>query len=148
MAKNPSAVEETPVRSLGQEDPLEKGMATHSSILAWRWTEFGGLQSMGVTKSQTWLSDWVTTTKYIYHIFFILSSVDGHLGCFHALVVGNSPAVNTGMHVSFQIKFSPDICPGVGLLDHTVILFFSFFLRNFILFSTVTVPIYIPIKSL
>ena len=41
---------ETPVQSLGQEDPLEKGMATHSSILAWRiaWTEEpGGLQSMG-----------------------------------------------------------------------------------------------------
>ena len=38
------------VRSLGQEDPLEKGMATHSSILAWRipWTEEpGGLQSIG-----------------------------------------------------------------------------------------------------
>ena len=41
---------ETQIRSLGQEDPLEKGMATHSSILAWRipWTEEpGGLQSMG-----------------------------------------------------------------------------------------------------
>ena len=41
---------ETQVRSLGQEDPLEKEMATHSSILAWRipWTEEpGGLQSMG-----------------------------------------------------------------------------------------------------
>ena len=44
------------VRSLGQEDPLEKCMATHSSILAWRipWTEEpGGLQSMGSQKSQT-----------------------------------------------------------------------------------------------
>ena len=44
------------VRSLDQEDLPEKGMATHSSILAWRipWTEeSGGLQSMGVTKSQT-----------------------------------------------------------------------------------------------
>ena len=44
-----SAVWETQVRSLGQEDPLEKEMATHSSILAWKipWTEKpGGLQSM------------------------------------------------------------------------------------------------------
>ena len=44
------AMQETWVRSLGQEDPLEKEMATHSSILAWRipWTEEpGGLQSMG-----------------------------------------------------------------------------------------------------
>ena len=36
MKKNLPAVQETQVRSLGQEDPLEKGMATHSSILAWR----------------------------------------------------------------------------------------------------------------
>ena len=48
MVKNPSAIQETWVRSLGQEDPLEEGMATHSSILAWRipWTEEpGGIQS-------------------------------------------------------------------------------------------------------
>ena len=42
--KNQPAMQETQVRSLGQEDPLEKGMATHSSILAWRilWTEEPG----------------------------------------------------------------------------------------------------------
>ena len=48
--KNPPAMQETWVQFLGWEDPLEKGMATHSSILAWRipWTEEpGGLQSMG-----------------------------------------------------------------------------------------------------
>jgi len=48
--KNLPAMQETRVRSLGQEDPLEKGMATHSSILAWRipWIEEpGGLQSIG-----------------------------------------------------------------------------------------------------
>ena len=50
MIKNLSATWETQAQSLGQEDPLEKGMATHSSILAWRiaWTgEPGGLQSKG-----------------------------------------------------------------------------------------------------
>ena len=50
MVKNPFAVQEIWVRSLGWEDPLEKVMATHSSILAWRipWTEKpGGLESMG-----------------------------------------------------------------------------------------------------
>ena len=49
MVKNPSAMQETQVPSLGGEDPLEKRMATHSSILVWRtpWTEkSGGLQSM------------------------------------------------------------------------------------------------------
>ena len=52
---NLSAMQETKVQSLGQEDPLEKGMVTHSSILAWiiPWTEEpGGLQSMGLQKSQ------------------------------------------------------------------------------------------------
>ena len=47
-------MQETRVRSLGEEDPLEKEMATHSSILAWEvpWTEeVGGLQSMGSQKS-------------------------------------------------------------------------------------------------
>ena len=50
VVKNLPAMQETQVRSLGQEDPLEEGMATHSSILAWRipWTEEPGrLQSMG-----------------------------------------------------------------------------------------------------
>ena len=50
MVKNLSPMQESWVRSLGCEDPLEEGKATHSSILAWRipWTEeSGGLQSMG-----------------------------------------------------------------------------------------------------
>ena len=50
MIKNLPAMREIQVRSLGWEDPLEDGMATHSSILAWRipWTEeTGGLQSIG-----------------------------------------------------------------------------------------------------
>ena len=49
LVKNLPAIQETPVRSVGWEDPLEKGMASHSSILAWRipWTEeLGRLQSM------------------------------------------------------------------------------------------------------
>ena len=54
MVKNLSAMQETQVQSLGQEDPLEKGIATNFSILAWRipWTEEpGGLKSMGL---QSW----------------------------------------------------------------------------------------------
>ena len=53
MVKYLPAIQETWVQSLGGEDPLEKGMATHSSILAWRipWTEeFGGLQSIGLQR--------------------------------------------------------------------------------------------------
>ena len=60
MVKNQPAMQETLVLSLGQEDPPEKGMATHSSVVAWRipWTEEpGGLQSVyRVKKSQTWPS--------------------------------------------------------------------------------------------
>ena len=54
--KNPPAVRETWVQALGWEDPLEEGMATHSSILTWRipWTEEpGGLQFMGHKESDT-----------------------------------------------------------------------------------------------
>ena len=56
MVKNLPAVQETQVQSLGQEDPLEKEMSTHSSILAWEilWTEEPGRLSIhGVANSQT-----------------------------------------------------------------------------------------------
>ena len=56
MVKNPSAMKEMWVRSLGQEDPLETEMATQSSVLAWEipWTEEpGGLQSMESQKSDS-----------------------------------------------------------------------------------------------
>ena len=55
LVKNLPAVQETQVQSLGQEDPLEKEMATHASILAWKtpWTEEPGeLQPM---ESQSWV---------------------------------------------------------------------------------------------
>ena len=51
LVKNLPVMQETWIQSLGQEDPLEKGMATHFSILAWRipWREeSGGLQSLGL----------------------------------------------------------------------------------------------------
>ena len=66
MIKNPCAMQETWVPSLGYEDPLEKGMATHSSILTWRipWTEEPSkLQS---TESQRVRQDCVTKTQYYY----------------------------------------------------------------------------------
>ena len=61
--KNLPAVRETQVRFLGEEDPLEKGMATHSSILAWRisWTEEPGIIQTMESQSYTQLSDF-----YIY----------------------------------------------------------------------------------
>ena len=56
MIKNMHAMQETWVGSIGRQDPLEKGMATHSSILAWRISrteESGGLQSKGCKESDT-----------------------------------------------------------------------------------------------
>ena len=86
------------VQSLGQEDPLEEEMATHSSILAWNipWTEKSGrLQSMGLQRAR---HSWVTKHTHIHSVplhtgvFFIHTSADGHLGCFHALAIVNSAA--------------------------------------------------------
>ena len=60
VLKNLPAMQETQVQSLGWEEPLEKEMATHSSILAWeipQTQEPSGLQSMGLQKSQTQLSN-------------------------------------------------------------------------------------------
>ena len=69
VVKNPPAMRGMQVHSLGREDPLEKGMATHSSFLAWEilWTEEpGGLQSTWSTGSQkSWLSDWAVTTMFL-----------------------------------------------------------------------------------
>ena len=74
--KTPPAMRETWVWSLGREDPLKEGMATHSSILAWRISikeEPGGLQSMG---SQRVGHDWATNT----FIFFTWLGVEGGWG--------------------------------------------------------------------
>ena len=75
MVKNPPAMQQTWVRSLGQEDPLEEKMTTHSSTLAWEilWTEEpGGLQSIG---SQSWarLSDSHTHAQLFIAVCGLLS---------------------------------------------------------------------------
>ena len=62
---------------------------------------------------------------YVYHTFFIYSSVDEHLGCFHVLAIVNSHAMSIGVHVSFQTIVFSGICPGVRLLAHMVVLFLS-----------------------
>ena len=68
LVKNPPAVQEIPVRFLGQEDLLEKGKATHSSILAWRipWT----VESMA-SRRVTQLSDF----HYLYKMYLFLSTL-------------------------------------------------------------------------
>ena len=68
MVENlPAAIQETQVPSLGRDDTLEKGMATHSSILVWKipWTEEPGrIESMGLQKRWQ-LSDYTTATRLL-----------------------------------------------------------------------------------
>ena len=66
---------------------------------------------------------------YIYHIFFIHSSVDGHLGCFQDLAIVNSAAMNTEVHVSFRTVFFSGYMPRNGISVSYDSSIFSF-LRN------------------
>ena len=83
MIKNPPAVQETWVGPLGQEDPLEKEMAAHSSILAWRnqWTEEPGeLQTMGSQRAgHDRATNSFTFTYSLSEIAFMKSSNINHL---------------------------------------------------------------------
>ena len=63
---------------------------------------------------------------YMDNSLFIHSSVDGHLGCFHILAIGNSAAVNTGERVSFLIMVFSGYMPRSRILDHMVALFLIF----------------------
>ena len=112
--KNPRAMWETWVWSLGWEDPLEEGMATHSSILAYRspmdrrawWATVHG-----IAKRHDW------ATKH--------STYNGHSGCLHILTIVNNPVMTVRVQISFwiSVSLSSDIHPGLELLDHMVVLF-------------------------
>ena len=78
MVKNPPAMWETWIRSLGWEDPLEEGMATHSSVLAWRIpVDRGAWWAIvhGVTKICTRLTDKHSTAQFVYIVVCLCSSV-------------------------------------------------------------------------
>ena len=65
----------------------------------------------------------------MYHSFFIHSSVNGHLGCFHVLAIVNSAAVNSGIHVSLSILVSSGYMPSSGVVG-SYGSFIPSFLRN------------------
>ena len=84
------------------------------------------------------------STVYIYHIFFIHSSADGHLGCDRVLAIVNNAAMNVGVQRALwdsDFIFS-NTHPEVKLLDHVIVLFLIF-CRVFRLFFIMPVPIYI-----
>ena len=83
LVKNPPAIWETWVQSQGWEDPLEKGIAAHSSILAWRipWTEEpGGPQSMGSQKLHT--TEKRTQDKRNFTSHFHINQIVSHIFIF------------------------------------------------------------------
>ena len=77
----------------------------------------------GVAKSRTRLSDWSEYPIVYMYIFFIHSSVNGHLGCFHALFIVSGAAVNIGVHVSFWFIVFLGSMSSSRMLGHMVVLF-------------------------
>ena len=81
----------------------------------------------------------------MYHNFFIHSSVDGHLGCFHVLAIVNSAARNIGVHMSFSVLVSSQYMPRSGIARSYAGLTASLKKKKIsILSSTVAISIYIP----
>ena len=109
MVENLPAMWDTWVRSLGQEDPLEEGMATYSSILAWRipcTEEPGGLQFMG---SQRVGHDWATnahrsTHTHTYISYWFCFSGEFWLTHYHTLIPPQTPGKWHSWIVSLTIK--------------------------------------------
>ena len=167
-------MQEIRVRSLGQEDPLEEEMATHSSILAWEipWTEeSGGIQCLG---SQKVGRDWARAVNTIWVSCCPLLSQGGRnrFSTFFAPMIvsfyhtRSYPSIcqwtlrllpclgcckqSCSEHwgtFPFEPLFSPDTRPGAGLQYHMVALFLVF-KGTSILFSIVAAPICTPTNSM
>ena len=115
MVKNLPAMQETCVRSLGREDPLEKGMAIHSS-LAWEipWTEEPGrLQPMG-SQSQTGLSVWLTGSFFLLQLYFPGPLQEGCAAC-----MGRAPSARLEQGEGHCTALSLQVAPGTYIFSET-----------------------------
>ena len=116
MVKNPPAVLETRIQSLGQEDPLEKGMATHSSVLAWEisWTEEPD-RSRGLKKSQR--TEWLTLTLIFFFLrnysTFFCFPVGGAITQVLVSVKWAAPACIQPLYINVQM---------CGVIQHPIVL--------------------------
>ena len=136
MVNHLPAMRETWVRSLGQEDPLEKEMATHSSILAWRitWTdEPSCLQSMRLQRvGHSWVTN--TFTFHKFHILLICGPFMKYIlyKLFFKILIGGVLLYN--IVVVFAIH-SPEKCSSwslnVSSLKNLFCLILKFFLKSF-----------------
>ena len=84
---------------------------------------------------------------YMYHIFFIHSSLNGHLSCFHVLAIVNSAAMNIGMHVSFWIIVLSRYIPRSGTSGSYGNYNFYFLFEESPYCFPVAAPIYIPTNT-
>ena len=84
---------------------------------------------------------------YMYHSFFIHSTVDGHLCCFHVQAIVNSAAKNFGVHVPFSVLVSSGYMPRSGILLGCMVVLFLVFKGISILSSIVAASIYIPTSN-
>ena len=130
MVKHLPTMQETPVQSLGRRDLLEKEMATHSSILAWkiRWAKQpSGLQSMGLPKSWAWLSTLSLLFNMLSRLVITFLPMSKHL----LISWLQSPsAVILELPKIKSATVSPSICHEVMGLDTMTILQLKFIIKN------------------
>ena len=101
--------------------PLESTYKQHNVIFVFLWLTSPSMtisRSIHITANGIILFFYMAklySTVYMYHTFFIHSSVDGHLGCFHVLNTVNTAAMNIGVHVSFWIMVFFRYMPRIGI---------------------------------
>ena len=113
--KNLPAMRETWVQSNGWEDPLEEGMATHSSILAWRilWTEEPGYSRWGSQRvTHNWVTKHMVLGGFCYYSF-ILQGLQNYTHCMLMNQIGGSPCGSAGKDSACKVE-DVGLFPGLG----------------------------------
>ena len=117
LGRSPARGHGNPLGYSCLENPMDRG--------AWWATVYRVAKSWTQLKR---LSKYSNIYQYLftYHICFIHSSINGHLGCFHILAIIDSAVLNIGLHISFRISVLVFVGPRVKLQDCMVVLFLIF----------------------